>query len=253
MAEGTFRVSRDPQNSRDIFFEIASSDVKFIPDDQSQLKDEIDKTLTTLRIIFPQGDARFEEYFQSVLSLGQAGLVGIAAQPVVASHQLSSLKNEITAREGGKIKNQYMKALGIRAAAIGGLTLMAALVLRHYNPDLVMHSNFLFLWSGCMAGVWLSFGARKTFFRFEDLQIPEEDRLEPFVRLFFAGLLTLTIGLLFSIKAVEVHVGPVSSEQINDTVRVALLLGLLCGFSEQTLSLKVSQEASRFLDFGKKK
>jgi hypothetical protein len=55
-----------------------------------------------------------------------------------------------------------------------------------------------------MAGVRLSFGARKTSIRFEDLHILEEDRLEPLVRLVFAGLLTLVLALLFSTQAVTI-------------------------------------------------
>ena len=102
-----------------------------------------------------------------------------------------------------------------------------------------------------MAGVWLSFGARKATFRFEDLHIPEQDRLEPMIRLFFAGLLTVILGLLFSVNAVSLTVGSITTSEINSNFRVALLIGMLCGFSEQILSSKVAKEASSFLDFGK--
>lgn len=104
---------------------------------------------------------------------------------------------------------------------------------------------------GCVAGVWLSFGARKTILKFEDLNIPEEDRLDPPIRIFSASLLTVILGLLFSTGALAVTVGKITTDQINSSVRVALLLGLACGFSEQALSQKVSHQISAFLDFKK--
>jgi hypothetical protein len=252
MPKGVFWVGPDKDNPRDIRFQIASQDVTEIPEDQLRLRDEVDRALMILRMLFPDGDSRFNEYFRPMLSLAQAGLVGDAAEPKLASGALEVLKSEITAREGGRIKNQYMKNLGVRALLLCCPVLIAALLTRHYYPNLAYLPNFLFLWSGCMVGVWLSFGARKTFVRFEDLHIPEEDRLEPVVRLFFAGCLTIVIGLLFSLKALVVTFGAISTEQINNSVRVALLIGLLGGVSEQVLSTAVAKQASHLLDFGKK-
>ena len=252
MAKGSFWVSPDAENPRDIDFRVAP-DTASIPDTQMQLRDDVDKVLTTLRMLFPDGDRRFTEYFRPLLSLAQAGLVGDNAQPELGIRALAELKNEITAREGGKIKNQYMKILGSWASGIALPFLTAGLILYFNYPTLIILANFFFLWTGCMAGVWLSFGSRKTFFRFEDLHIPEEDRMEPVVRLFFAGLLTVTIGLLFSLSAVVVTLGSISTEQINTSLRVALVIGLLGGFSEQALSTAVSKQAATLLDFGKSK
>ena len=85
-----------------------------------------------------------------------------------------------------------------------------------------------------MAGVWLSFGARKRHFKFEDLQILEQDLLEPFVRLFFTGLLTLVLGLLLSTKILVIALGSVESWQFTQDSSLALLIGILSGFSEQS-------------------
>jgi hypothetical protein len=103
-----------------------------------------------------------------------------------------------------------------------------------------------------MAGVWLSFGARKTYFKFEDLHIPEQDRLEPLIRLFFAGLLTMMFGLMFSTHALTITIGGVDSSQFTSSPEIAILIGMLCGFSEQALSSQLTKHASSFLESGKK-
>ena len=253
---GAFIVFQDEQDPRDIHFKIGGGSLP-VPKEQLDLKTDIESVLTVMRIIFPD-DKDFSHYFRPLLSLAQAGLVGEHARPSVAAGALAALKNEITAREAGKIKNRYMKDLGVKAAALATIALAGAVGIRgvlaykqSQLPSAIQFANFLFLWAGCMAGVWLSFGARKTVFRFEDLHIPEEDRLEPFVRLFFAGLLTVIIGLIFTLKAVVVQLGGISSVSIIDSVRVSLLVGLLGGFSEQVLSTAVAKQAARMFDFGK--
>lgn len=252
---GAFIVYRDKDDSRDIHFQVAS-EITSVPKEQLSLKAEIESVLTVARILFPN-ESDFENYFRPLLSLAQPGLVGDHAQPELAVGALSALKNEITAREGGKIKNRYMKSLGKHCLYIGGPILLLAIILytatrltgRTPFSNVGVLNNFLFLWAGCMVGVWLSFGARKTFLRFEDLHIPEEDRLEPAVRLFFAGLLSTILGLLFSLKVVTITLGAISSEHLNTSVRVAVLIGFLGGFSEKGLSSAVAKQASHMLQF----
>ena len=43
----------------------------------------------------------------------------------------------------------------------------------------------------------------------------------------------------------------VTTTQINQSFRISLLLGLLCGFSEQILTTRVAKQASSFLEFSK--
>ena len=247
---GYFVVSAKEPERRDILFELTGRSP--IPDELVHFKDEVEKTLTTLRMLFPEGDKRFEGYFAPLLSLAQAGLVGERPAPGVAASALAALKSEMVGREAGRIKNQYMRTLGKHAGTFAVLTGALAVTLYLTAPSLAILTDFLFLWTGCMAGVWVSFGARKTVLRFEDLAVPEEDRLDPLVRLFFAGILTTILGLLFSTKAIVVSLGAISTDQINNSIRISLLLGLMCGFSEQALSSKVSQQTTRLLDFDKK-
>lgn len=250
MAKGTFIVAQDPKNSKDILFQVASGDVKEIPEDQLILRDEIDRALTVIRAAFRDDENRFNHYFRQLLSLAQTGLVGDAAQPEFARRALIVLKNDIVASEGSAIKNRYMKALGFRALTLAIPGIAWALGAFFLSGSIVV-SNFGLLWASCMSGVWLSFGARKTVIEFEHLHVLEEDMLEPYVRLAFAGLLTIIIGLLFSTRAVTVTMGSLTSADIVSRYDVTILIGMLCGFSEKALSTKVASQAAAILSFGK--
>jgi hypothetical protein len=250
MAKGAFRVSPNQEDPRDILFSRADGDGQ-VPADQLELRDAIEQTLLVLRTMFPEQDRRFVEYYRPLLSLSQAGLVGDAASPEISQRALMSLRAEISAREGGRIKNQYMKALLWRAAILSVLFFTVAAILHFVPPHATVLSNFFVLLGGSMLGVWVSFGARKTILRFEELHILEEDRLEPFIRLVFAGLLTVIIGLLFGLKAVAVTIGAVTTDRLMTEWPVALLIGMLCGFSEQALSTTVAKHASTLFSTNK--
>lgn len=253
MPKGAFIVSQDKTEPRDIRFDMAGGAPDPKPEDQLALKDEIDETLRVLSALYPPGNSAYEKYFRPLLSLAQAGLVGDHADPAAAHRALISLRHEITNSEAGRVKNAYMRELGKYAIRIGGPALIAAVVLWFGASNYQQFASFLFLWAGTMAGVWLSFGVRKSNFAFEDLVIPEQDRVEPAIRLVFTGLLSIIIGLLFALKMVTVTFGSVSTDAFVSDLRLALLIGLLCGFSETALPTKVAQHATKLLDLDKSK
>jgi hypothetical protein len=246
MAEGSFVVSQDPGDTRNILFETKSGGAT-PPEDQLALKAEVEQTLVVLQMLFEHDEKKFAQVFHPLLSLAQCGLVGSSAQPEVARLALVQLRAEVIAREAGNVKNQYLRRLGQRAAWFAAPAVIVGTILYLWlgvNP----YSSFCALWTGCMAGVWLSFGARKTVLGFEDLSIPETDRLEPSIRLIFAGLLTLILGLLFFKKAIIVTVGSVDTSELGVDIPVALIVGCLAGFSELALPGRVAKQAALFLD-----
>jgi len=250
MPTGSFRVYRDKDNPLDINFELVSGSLGNVPEDQLSLRDEVDQTLIVLRGMFPNGGVRFEEFFRQLLSLAQAGLVGDDANPQVASRALVTLKSQIVAREGGRIKNQYMKRLGVAAAMLGIPALVGSIALLMFNPAATRFAGYLFIWVGALVGAWLSFGTRKVRLQFEDLHILEQDRLEPLVRLIFSGLLSLIMGLIFATGAMEVTLGTITTAQFVGDAEVAILIGVLCGFSEKALSAQIASSAVKIVPAG---
>ena len=88
MAKGLFIVSRDTSNPNDILFNIRKGVKKLDDEEQLSLRDEIDRTLSVLRLLFKDDSKSFDYYFNPLLSLAQAGLVGNSAAPKVAKRAL---------------------------------------------------------------------------------------------------------------------------------------------------------------------
>jgi hypothetical protein len=240
---GAFRVYQDPNNARDIFFELQVADV---PREQLELRDRVAGALSVLRIIVTDKD-RFAEYFRSLLSLAQAGLVGATANPDLSLRALEELKLDVTAREAGRIKNQYMKNLGMWALLVFAILLAARIAVHRCLWGNGFIENLLVFEMGTMAGVWLSFGTRKPILSFDSLHILEEDRLEPIVRLLFTGLLAMIMALAFHLKVVTVTLGDLTTNQLSSDPWVAGFLGLLSGVGEKALSTKVTKQAAALL------
>lgn len=257
MTLGAFNVSPDPDDPKEIRFSLIPNHPTPVPHDQISLKSEVESILVILRALYKLDDEKFQQAYHRILSAAQGGVVGPSADPAIARDSLEVLKRDITLQEGGRIKNQYMIRLGWYALASGVIALVFALVSIYgliWKPILIpanaLIGHFCLLLVGCMAGVWLSFGARNVQFGFENLVAPERDHLEPAIRLIFAGLLTLIFGLMLSLKVVVIKIGPVSSDQFIDDVSLSLLIGAFCGLSEQALTDTITKRALAI--FGKK-
>lgn len=247
MPKGFFRVS--PINSSGIesidFATLAESGEP--PDNQLQLKSDVEQTLHGLQAIYNDRKVDYKRFYDALLSLAQCGLVGEYAQPKVASLALVQLRNEVIALEAHKVKNEYLKRLGLTALALGlPCAILGAIIDGFLGHNFI--SNFLFVWASCMAGVWVSFAARKITLTFEELETPERDMLRPLLRLLFAGILTLMISMVLISKMVDVTIGGFSSSRLTTDVVVAIIVGSLCGFSELVLPSKLFKQAKLFLD-----
>ena len=176
----------------------------------------------------------------------------------MARQALATWKAEIVLREEGRVKNAYLRrlgrsALGLAAPSLAGAA--AARILPHFVPltdaqplgRLSVYGNFALLLVGCAAGVWLSFGARRTRWQFEDLAVPESDRVEPGVRVALAAAATATVGLLLVTGVVDVTLGGVSAAAFVGRGDLALVIGVLCGFSERSLSGALGEQAAKLI------
>ena len=88
---------------------------------------------------------------------------------------------------------------------------------------------------------------RRVQLQFFDLAVLEEDRLDPGIRLLFVSGLTLTIGLLFWLGVVLITIGKFDTNFVHSGTK-AVLIGLLCGIGEKSLSTAVSRRASELVD-----
>lgn len=259
MAEGAFTIKYLRQDNQPdgrkykIEFQIKDG-AAAIPDDQATLMLGIDRVVDTLNALFPGPDKRFDSYLEEAFSLASAGLVGDSAQPLTAARALESLKDEILMNEAGIVKNKHLLELGTWALYFAGGTIGLGLLfhtmaqlwwLPAVNTRLL--GQFCYAWAGAMAGTWISFGFRKAQFTFDDLRRPEADYLWSSVRLIFTGLQTVIIGLLLVLEIVNISFGKISTAHFTTSVELAVVIGLLCGFSEQTLPSAIAKHASAIL------
>lgn len=237
------------------------SGVSVVPANQMVLKNATEDTLITLQVILPevigrsdfhtaQQQRRYKQYQTKLLSLAQVGLQSEPAFPEVASQALNTLRSEVVAREGGRVKNGHMRILGLWALGFvfAIVSSYAAINLLPWMPQFFVRcQNMLLMLAGCMVGTWLSFGARRVVLSFDDLGHLENDKMEPPIRLIFVGLFTLMLGLIFISDMVDVKFGSFSTDKLLEFRSHALLIGMLCGLSEQVLPSAVSRRAAQFI------
>lgn len=251
MGKGSYIVAATSDN-KNISFKLHPnlSEGTEIPEDESDFMFEVQKTLTVIEIIFANDEQKFKHYFDQLLKLSQVALVPPMAQLKLAKKALVGLQQEIVEKESGKIKNNYLRRLGLRALILLLVGASLRALLSYLIPATALTTDLIALaliWMGCMIGVWLSFAIRRVRIPFYNLHILEEDRLEPVIRLVYAGILSVILGFLLLRKGAVIEIGDISSEQIITDPLVAMLFGAILGISEQTLGNTVAQKASKMV------
>jgi len=257
VARGCYDVSRI-ENDMDFSMYEDIEDENSIPDNQRLLRLEIEKTLIVLKTLFKDDSQSFEHYFEQLLSLAKAGLSTEIVTPKMANEALLSLKNEIVSREGGKIKNNYLKHMGKTVGKFATIMIVIVIIINcfiNWSPEYLYYTscliweNYFIMLIGASAGAWASLCVRKIEIRFEDLIIMEEDGLEPEVQIAFVAIMVVMVGLLFQTGAIFIKIGNTSLDMFQNDSRVALLLGLLLGYCSKALATKISEQVNGMLKF----
>ncbi len=229
------------------------------PQDQNDLQASISELLGVARKLYLKDagppSPPFRLCYTRLFRIAQLGLEGDAA-PAIAKAGLDRLSQDLIDAEGGRVKNQHLARLAVRAAwlaapFLAGYLLLSLLaknpLLRALDVDAGIARSFMMLWVGCFAGVWASYAIRTTSFTLRDLVITDADRLQPVARLAFAGILTTALGLVLTLNWADLKLGQISLAAIAGNPTEALLFGLFCGVSELLLPNMVSQRASDVL------
>lgn len=243
MSQGCFEVNTNPNNQFDIQINIIPTyAINEIPEDQKNLYVEIEKTISILESLYATNEIIKQKYFLKLFSLSEAGLVGPSAQPNLAQKSLDSLKEEILINEGPRIKSNYMLTLGICALILLVLSFVIMYIFNINNYHFLLKYTYAFM--GAMPGTWISFGARKIEFCFEDLSIIEKDKIiNPIIRLIFIGL-TAIILMLF----LDAEVITLSFYSIKNSPQNQILLGVLSGLMESKLAVGLYNKATTLIE-----
>jgi len=250
----------DPK-ARGIHFQIDTA-AAVAPPDQLQLKARIERVLHVIDVLFPglPNELRFRPFYVQLLELAGLGLFGANARPDVAAPAVENIVTVLIEAEGGRVKNQHLRALatsGLCMSVIGavlyGIFRLSGThpfiggVLRSLAINPVAASCFVMIWIGCFFGVVLSYGARTTRLSLDDLIIADRDLLVPTVRLLFSGTLAMVLGIALALDIAEFRVGPISSSELVRNPMMAFLFGVICGISELALPGAVTKKAADVL------
>lgn len=272
-----FKVRLEPEDQTKLATDlvIGTRDVP-IPPEKQRLKLEIDKAATILKAALTTRKAassgwrgmlntylrkltgepgasekavKLDDYLRHLAGTAGVGLVNMdRTQTPFAVEALESFKNEVVAREATHIKNSYVLRLGAAAA----VAIALCMTLNSHTPALLVgYENFFLLWAGAAAGTWLSFSLRRPVLQFADLALLEEDRLRPEFRILFVLVLTTVVGLFFWTGMLSVDVGDFKTESIKSVgalrvPEVPVLIGMLCGIAERSMSGAVYRRAEDF-------
>lgn len=236
---------------RDIFFGFLKTGA---PPGVNALKADIERTLSSLRLIFPveTAKAKFDHAFGLLLSLADLGLNGRKPAVSEATAALEALRMEIVSREAGRVKNRYMVQLGAWALGFGGLSALLFFVFEQWpwlpSDEVYRYRHVFLVWAACMAGAWASFAGRKVVLGFFDLCNLEDDRIDPALRLIFAAVLTTFLILMVTSGFADIELGGFNASRVLSSGSTALLIGAVAGLSEKALPAAIMQRAQALLD-----
>lgn len=227
--------------------------VEDLPEDQMELRAEVDRTLFVLQQLRSDSSANIQEYIRHLRTIAEIGLTGAVAQTVVAAKSLVQLKEEIVEADGQIIKNRYAHVLGWYAGfnAIGAVLVYAGLKLSFVSQglgavlreagmtqvDMTSLRSYAIAWCGAMAGGWISFVWRSADISFSELTRVRPSWRTAQIRLLFTGMQTVLVGLLMHLDVLSFKLGSLDTSRFADNALVALAVGAVCGCSEQALPL----------------
>lgn len=246
---GYFTVSKNDQEEFDILCQLRPDVVDDVPEEQSLLYAEIESTCNVIKSLDKTSHETKEKYFNKLLSLSQVGLVPEeGAQPQMAKVSLEKLKSEMLTVEGKRIKNHYMKRLGITATLLAIIVAIISVALYHFTK-LGVFLMITYTWLGAMAGAWVSYGARKFQLEFEDMSIIEKDMLEPIIRLIYIGVCSLIFELFLSCGIATINIGSITTVNLKSDIQLQLLVGVICGLIESKIGIDIYKKANSVFEF----
>jgi hypothetical protein len=171
------------------------------------------------------------------------------ADAAYARLALDAFKEEFVSMEADAVKNQYVRALGLRAILMSVMFLILWMACITWFAAFSISANaapFLLAAIGACAGTWLSFAIRRVVLGFNDLALIEEDRMAPLSRIVFVVGLTLLVGLFLESGVVNAEINGIRMDLGNSDL-VALLIGAMCGISERALAGAIGSRSADFV------
>ena len=198
-------------------------------------------------------------YATRLLHDAQAGLVG--NQPELAIEAVKILKEEIVLREGGRIKNRNLSALGYCALILGAVSAAVGFFMRLVSTGSILANtpfgaalagNSLFayflVFAGAVAGAWVGYGVENKTVSFEELVNVHKDRIKHVPRLFLFGVSGVLLLLFFNAGIVEINLGNINNAALMSSASYQVLFGAIAGLLGNKLTTGLVEKAADLFD-----
>jgi len=225
-----------------------------IPEEQRKIHDEVYAARNVLMLLRENGvfgpsatysaGGVYKEFIDRVVQAGWAGCVARKADLLLAAAALEQIRGDVVRREGRPLVYRYLALLA--AWVSGGLAvgLIALVFAKYVSPRI---APYAFVLIGAMVGTWLSVAARRREVAFESIQDFLRLHYEPFIRVLYVALLAQVVALLVEFKFVNLTIGSADLSTFTTSPGLALVLGLIAGIGERTVSVQVIQKVEKAL------
>lgn len=263
MATGVYEVCLKEQgNPLSLRISLPEQSDLIVPKDQLILKNAVYNTLFVLRQLKDARHPSVDVYAKQLKTIAELGLSGSEAQTEDAMEDLGRLQALAVSNEGQIIKNKYAKilgrmagvyitlALGIYMAIKADFGADALGILRTFGmttTDLVWLRSYIVAWAGAMAGAWVCFVWRDEVLGYNDLNRVRPSWQGAQIRLLGTAVQTMAIGLLMHKGVLSFQVGDFDTRLFPTDSVTAILVGVLCGYSEKNLPMLISSKAGNVL------
>lgn len=241
--KGHFLVCENPDEELDISFQVNETLTDDIPEEQQLLYLNAEATCNVIKSLEKTEETTKKKYIKKLVSLSQVGLVADPAQTKAANLALEKLQEEIVLVEGKRIKNEYMRTLGLEAFCIGVIVSIITYIAHYYTKQVWVYC----IWAviiGALSGTWISFGARKFEIEFKDLSSLENDKMGPMLRLIYISVAALIFTIFMNVGLFQIKIGNLDTSNSFNDMKSAIVIGLISGLIESRIGVSVYKKAT---------
>ena len=229
MVDSYFTVSKYPDSDKPTDIAFSPINKTLIPKEYLEFKSDVEAFVSTIKVLFNKDEVTRLQFLDEIYFASLLCFSGEKSDHITASQTLAEIKNKLTISYWSRARNEILKKYGIAAGVISLLLLVG-----NYFSNTKIEFYFISLIGTC-SGSWLSLAIRTKQLKFDDIRQHISEVSSPYIRCFFACLLSLFFILLLKIGVIEIKLGGETSKNISLNLEIALIIGFILGFVEKLL------------------
>ena len=218
-----------------------------MPPEQAKISHAVYEARNILRLVKEENavtQVAYDEFIKRVVQAGRAGCVAQYVSPVLAGEALEQIRADIVRRVGTPLTYRYLRSLAAWAA--GGVVLGGIVVIigRWFVPGIEAYG---WVEIGAMVGAWFSVAASRWQIGFDTIPEYLGPNNEPLVRMLFVAIGAAVSALFLQLAILTIKIGTTDLATFQTNIGVALILGIVAGIGERTLSVQLIEKTQKAL------